>query len=211
MSVMSVRQIAGLDGKLSRFLYRFRDCFARPSGRALLLTYVLGLMSVVQRKNVEAMALDQNIAPRTLQRLLDSIAWDHHKVRDLCQQIVAKEHAHPETIGCIDETGTVKSGPHTAGVKRQYNGSRGKIENCVNTVAWSYSAPGFSVLLDTQLYLPEEWANDAARRKKTSSPTKSNSARSHRSRSIRSIARWPTASASWAGRRMNSMDRTPRS
>jgi SRSO17 transposase len=160
----------------------------------LLLAYVMGLMSVVQRKNVEAMALDQNIAPRTLQRLLDSIAWDHHKLRDECERIVAKEHAHPEAIGCIDETGTVKSGSHTAGVKRQYNGNRGKIENCVNTVALSYSAPGFSVLLDTQLYLPEEWAKDAARRKKVTSPTMSNSARSHRSRSIRSIVRWPTAS-----------------
>ena len=210
MSVMSVKQIAGLGGKLSRFLYRFRDCFARPAGRALLLAYVLGLMSVVQRKNVEAMALDQNIAPRTLQRLLDSIAWDHHKLRDRCQRIVAEEHAHPEAIGCVDETGTVKSGSHTAGVKRQYNGNRGKIENCINTVALSYSAPGFSVLLDTQLYLPEEWANDAARRKKVTSPTMSNSARSHRSRSIRSTARWPTAFASWGGRRMNSMARTLR-
>ena len=184
MSVMSVQQIAGLGRRLSRFLYRFRDCFARSAGRALLLAYVSGLMSVVQRKNVEAMALDQNIAPRTLQRLLDSIAWDHKKLRDRCQKIVADEHAHPEAIGCIDETGTVKSGPHTAGVKRQYNGSRGKVENCVNTVALSYSAPGFSVLLDAQLYLPEEWVNDAARRKKVTSPTMLNSARSHRSPSI---------------------------
>jgi len=184
MSVMSVQQIAGLGRRLGRFLYRFRDCFARSAGRALLLVYVQGLMSLVQRKNVEAMALNQGVPPRTLQRLLDSIAWDHEQVRHQCQQIVATEHAHPEAIGCIDETGTVKSGPHTAGVKRQYNGSRGKIENCVNSVALSYSAPGFSVLLDAQLYLPEEWANDPARRKKTTSPTRWSSARSLRSRSL---------------------------
>jgi SRSO17 transposase len=176
-----VQQIAGLGRRLSRFLYRFRDCFARSAGRALLLVYVRGLMSMVQRKNVEAMALDQHIAPRTLQRLLESIAWDHHLLRDRCQRIVAEEHAHPEAIGCIDETGTVKSGPHTAGVKRQYNGSRGKIENCVNTVALSYSAPGFSVLLDAQLYVPEEWASDPVRRKKVTSPTVWSFAQSHRS------------------------------
>lgn len=33
----------------------------------------------------------------------------------------------------------------------------GKIENCVNNVALSYSDPGFSCLLDAQLYLPENW------------------------------------------------------
>ncbi len=150
----------------------------------LLLVYVRGLLSGVQRKNVEAMALDQNVAPRTLQRLLDSVAWDEQKLRDRCQQIVVAEHTHAEAIGCIDETGTVKSGSETAGVKRQYNGSRGKIENCVNTVALSYSAPGFNVLLDARLYLPEEWADDPARRKKRISLTRSSFARSRRSRSI---------------------------
>jgi SRSO17 transposase len=89
----------------------------------------------VQRKNVEAIALDQKVAPRTLQRFLESIVWDEQKLRDRCQQIVATEHAHPEAIGCIDESGTTKSGNETAGVKRQYNGNRGKVENCVNNVA----------------------------------------------------------------------------
>ena len=41
-----------------------------------------------------------------------------------------KDHAHPEAIGLIDESGMHKSGRDTAGVVRQYNGNRGKIENC---------------------------------------------------------------------------------
>jgi SRSO17 transposase len=156
----------------------FIDCFARPAGRNLLQVYVRGLLSQVPRKNVEAIALNQNVAPRTLQRLLESIAWDECRLRDRCQQLIATEHAHPEAIGCVDETGTTKSGSETVGVKRQYNGNRGKIENCVNHVALSYSAPGFNTLLDAQLYLPEDWANDAERRKKTTSQRTSSSARS---------------------------------
>lgn len=178
MSLMSAKDIGRLGKMLGQFLLRFADCFARPEGRALMLTYVKGLLSSVSRKNVEAIALEQNVAPRTLQRLLESIVWDHDQVRDRCQQIVATEHAHPDAIGCIDETGMTKSGSETAGVKRQYNGNRGKIENCVNHVALSYSAPGFNVLLDAQLYLPEDWANDPARRKKLTFRTTSNSARS---------------------------------
>jgi SRSO17 transposase len=151
---MSVKDIAKLGKLLARFLANFACCFARPQGRSLLKVYVQGLLSDVQRKNVEAIAPDQGVAPRTLQRLLESIAWDEQRLRDRCQQIIAADHAHPEAIGCIDETGTAKSGSQTAGVKRQYNGNRGKIENCVNNVALAYSAPGFDCLLDARLYLP---------------------------------------------------------
>jgi SRSO17 transposase len=167
---MKVKDIAKLGKLLGQFLARFAPCFARPAGRALLLVYVRGLLSDVQRKNAEAIALDQKVAPRTLQRFLESIAWDEPLLRDRCQQIVATEHAHPEAIGCIDETGTSKSGNETAGVKRQYNGNRGKVENCINNVALAYSTPGFNCLLDARLYLPKEWADDPARRKKNYIP-----------------------------------------
>lgn len=179
---MSIKDIAKLTELLGQFLKRFACCFARPAGRTLLWIYVRGLLSDVQRKNAEAIALDQNVAPRTLQRFLESIVWDEQMLRDRIQQIVATAHAHPEAIGCIDETGTAKSGNETAGVKRQYNGNRGKIENCVNNVALAYSAPGFDCLLDAQLYLPREWTDDPARRKKTTFPTTLNSKRSLRSR-----------------------------
>ena len=178
--LMSLKDIAKLSKLLAQFLVRFASCFVRPAGRALLQTYVRGLLSDVQRKNVEAIALDQNVAPRTLQRFLESIVWDEQLLRDRCQQIVATEHVHRDAVGCIDETGTAKSGRETAGVKRQYNGNRGKIENCVNNVALAYSAPGFDCLLDARLYLPEEWANDAVRRKKSTSLTMWSFKLSHR-------------------------------
>ena len=114
---MTVKDIARLGKMLGQFLARFADCFARPAGRALLLVYVRGLLSGVQRKNAEAIALDQGVAPRTLQRFLESIVWDEQLLRDRCQQIVAAEHAHAEAIGCVDETGMAKSGRETASFK----------------------------------------------------------------------------------------------
>jgi SRSO17 transposase len=179
---MSLQDIAALGKLLGQFLGLFADCFRRPAGRLLLAVYVRGLLSNVQRKNVEAMALAQGVAVRTLQRFLESIRWCEEQLRDRCQQLVAAEHADPEALGVIDETGTTKSGGHTAGVKRQYNGNRGKVENCINTVALSYATTNFHCLLDARLYLPQEWASDPARRKKTMFPTRSNSRRSRRSR-----------------------------
>lgn len=179
---MTLEQIAALGRKLTWFLALFADCFGRRDARGLLRVYVQGQLSNLHRKTAEAIALQSGTAPRTLQRLLESIKWDEEKLRDRCQKIVAGEHAHPEAIGCVDESGTAKSGKETAGVARQWNGNRGKVDNCVVAVHLSYAAPGFQVLLGSSLYLPEAWANDAARRKKRTFPTRSSSAPSRRSR-----------------------------
>ena len=181
---MSIKDIASLGKLLAQFLAHFADCFRRPAGRQLLLVYVRGLLSDVQRKNAEAIALDQKVAGRTLQRFLESIKWDEELLRDRCQRIIASEHGDPQAIGCVDETGTTKSGSHTVGVKRQYNGNRGKVENCINNVALSYTSADFHCVLDARLYLPEEWAEDPGRRKKTTFRTTLSSKPSHRSPSI---------------------------
>lgn len=178
---MTLKQISALGRKLTLFLALFADCFGRREGRALLKVYVKGQLSNLRRKNAEAIALEFQTAPRTLQRFLESIKWDEDKLRDRCQQMVATDHAHPEAIGCVDESGTAKSGNETVGVGRQYNGNRGKVDNCVVGVHLSYAAPGFQVLLDSKLYLPEEFANDPARRKKRTCRTRSSSAPSRRS------------------------------
>jgi SRSO17 transposase len=178
---MTLKQIAELGRKLTLFLSLFADCFKRLEGRCLLRVYVSGQLSNIHRKNAEAIALEFDTKPRTLQRFLESIKWDEQRLRDRCQQIVAKEHAHPEAIGCVDESGTTKSGKETVGVSRQWNGNRGKKDNCVVAVHLSYSAPGFQTLLDSTVYLPESYANDAARRKKTTYPRKSNFVRKPRS------------------------------
>ena len=186
---MTLEQISRLGRKLTSFLALFADCFGRCEARTLLKIYVQGQLSNVHRKTAEAIALQFDKAPRTLQRFLESIRWDEQRLRDRCQQIVARDHAHPEAIGCVDESGTTKSGHETVGVGRQYNGNRGKIDNCVVGVHLSYSAPGFQVLLDSSLYLPEDWANDPARRKKHTCPRRSASAPSRRSHWTKSIAR----------------------
>ncbi|MCP5091428.1 MAG: transposase [Gammaproteobacteria bacterium] len=178
---MTLEQIAALGRKLTLFLALFADCFGRRAGRGLLQVYVQGQLSSLHRKTAEAIALQFDTAPRTLQRFLESIKWDEEQLRNRCQQIIASEHAHPEAIGCVDESGTAKSGKETVGVGRQYNGNRGKVDNCVVGVHLSYAAPGFQVLLDSELYLPEAFANDAARRKKHTCRRRSSFAPNRRS------------------------------
>ena len=133
---MLLQDIRKLTRLLGQILSLYDDCFPRPAGRPLMAVYVQGLLSDVQRKNVEAIAIDQNVAPRTLQRLLESIAWHEHAVRDRCQKIIATGHAHDEAIGTIDETGTAKSRSHTCGVKRQYNAIAVKLKTPSTVSRW---------------------------------------------------------------------------
>ncbi len=166
---MTLKQIAGLGRKLATFLLLFSDCFKRKDGFDLLRVYVSGQLSDVHRKNCEAIALKFGRKPRTLQRFLESVKWNEERLRVKCQQIVARDHAHADAIGTIDESGNTKSGKETVGVDRQYNGNRGKIDNCVVGVHLGYVAPGFQTLIDSQLYLTKDCVNDRDRRKKTSS------------------------------------------
>jgi SRSO17 transposase len=178
---MTLKQIASLGKELAKFLVLFVGRFRSRPGFALLAVYVQGLLSNLQRKNIEAMALELGTAPRTLQRFVESIKWDETGVRDDCQRLVAHEHGHPEAIGCVDESGTAKSGNHTAGASRQWLGSCGKVDNGVVGVHLSYSSPGFQCLLDSEVYLPLDWANDPERRKKITFPPRSCSVPSRKS------------------------------
>jgi len=164
---MTLKEMKNLGRMMMSFLALFKGCFHSSAGRRLLMVYVKGQLSDIQRKNCEAIALKFNVVPRTLQRFLESIKWNEEQVRDRCIEIVVRDHAHPEAIGFIDESGIAKSGNSTAGVGRQYNGNRGKVENCTVGVHLGYSTPQLQTILDSRLYLPEDWANDPTRRKKT--------------------------------------------
>ncbi|MFB3112135.1 MAG: IS701 family transposase [Gemmatimonadales bacterium] len=161
---MDARQITELGVQLISFLEEVDDCFGRSEPREHLLTYVSGQLSDLPRKSIEPIALGNGTPPRTLQRFLESARWDERRLRDRLQGIVVRDHAHPQAIGTIDESGHPKKGRHTAAVKRQWCGNTGKIDNCVVSVHLGYVAGDFQCLLDSDLYLPKDWANDPVRR-----------------------------------------------
>ncbi len=167
---MDVQQIKGLGRELKKFLDEFGDCFARSEPREHLCTYVQGQLSDLPRKSIEPMALAAGVTPRTLQNFVAQLLWDGPRLRDRLQWIVAREHAHPQAIGIVDESGNPKKGRHTAGVQRQWCGNTGKRDNCVVGVHLGYVAGDFHCLLDSDLYLPQVWVEDPVRRREVGIP-----------------------------------------
>jgi SRSO17 transposase len=160
---MDVNHIRQLEPKLTRFLDRFRDCFDRRDTRAHLGVYVRGRLSDLPQKSVEPIALEADVAPRTLQEFLSQHRWDEDRLRDRLQRLVAAEHRGPHTIGIFDETGDPKKGDKTPGVQKQWCGRLGKTENCVVTVHRGLARGDFHCLLDGELFLPESWDADRDR------------------------------------------------
>ena len=70
----------------------------------------------------------------------------------------------------IDDTGFPKQGRHSVGVARQYCGMLGKQDNCQVAVSVSLACEAGSLPVAWQLYLPQEWADDPARREKAGVP-----------------------------------------
>jgi SRSO17 transposase len=131
---MDVESIEELGGKLSNFLSHFSDCGSEEV-QAHIQSYVEGQVSLIDRKNVEQIALHSGEAPRTLQDFLASYDWDHERMRNRIQQIVAKDHAHVHSVGIVDETSFSKKGDKTPGVQRQWCGAAGKTDNCTVTLS----------------------------------------------------------------------------
>ena len=153
------------------FHARFRGLFGRKEPRLQAVKYVRALLMPLGRKNswqlAEAMGDQSSDAT---QRLLYRSNWDADAARDILQRFVSERFGDEEAIGVVDETGFIKKGNRSAGVKRQYSGTAGKIENCQMGTFLSYASPSGHVFLDRRLYLPEEWCTDSSRRARAHVP-----------------------------------------
>jgi len=160
---------------------RYLDGLAEVMGHAdrvgPLRDYCTGLMLDCERKSVEPMAA-VTAAGRTSaqhQSLLHFVgqgAWSDELVLGKVREMVLPEIEHhgPIEAWIIDDTAFPKKGSHSVGVGRQYCGQMGKQENCQAAVSLSIANHHASLPVCYQLYLPQDWAGDAARRRKAGVP-----------------------------------------
>lgn len=157
--------------ELERLHTRITPRFARPEPRHRALAYLKGIVSGVSRKNGWQLAEQAGEArPDGMQRLLNSAAWDEGLVRDDLRAYILERLGDPQAVLVVDETSFPKRGKKSAGVKKQYCGTTGKVENCQVGVFLSYVSEKGHTLIDRELYLPKEWIDDAARRREAGIP-----------------------------------------
>src|SRR5450631_17123 len=136
-------------GELRVLHNRLRPYFVRSEARDRAIRYIQGLLSEVKRKNDWQLAEQAGEAtPDGMQRLLNEAEWSAEAVRDELQRYILEHVAEADGILVVDETGFLKQGTHSAGVKRQYSGTAGRVANCQVGVFLAYASRQGHALLD---------------------------------------------------------------
>jgi SRSO17 transposase len=135
------------------------------------LLYVRGLVEQGGRKSLQPTLFRLEESParyESMQQFLADSPWDPRLLVRACAERVAPEIGVVAWV--VDDTGIVKDGRHSPGVKRQYSGTLGKIGNCQITVSVHAVGERGTLPLGWRLYLPEEWCDDLLRRRKAKIP-----------------------------------------
>src|SRR6266699_3711985 len=146
--------------------------FVMPSQRALeteadphsMPLYLQGLLSHLPRKNAEEIAAWVAVERQVMQDFIGIAPWDHPPLIGVLVGQVAKRLGEPDGIIAFDPSSFPKRGTHSVGVKRQWCGHRGQVDNCQVGVFMGYVSEQDHALLDFRLSLPEDWARDEQRR-----------------------------------------------
>ena len=153
------------------FMEVISGVFASKSGRVLAQNYILGLLGPAERKNGWQLAESLGFqTPYSLQQFLYRGCWSADELRDSLRQYAIMHMGEPDGVLVVDETGFLKQGKKSCGVKRQYSGTAGKVANCQIGVFLIYASSKGFTFLDRKLYLPEEWLQDRERCKQAGIP-----------------------------------------
>jgi SRSO17 transposase len=134
--------------------------------------YLQGMLLNQGRGNISTyskLVPDSNY--QSLHHFITHSPWSSNEVIDHIQIDTSYLMGDPEESSLqIDESGFPKQGNSSAGVKRQYCGRLGKVENSQVGVFLGYCNGSLRTLIDGRLYLPEDWSKDPARRTKSGVP-----------------------------------------
>ena len=116
--------------RLSTFMKPFVKTFHGQAPAQHAQTYVCGLLSDLERKNVESIAyrFDQSRLP--LQGFIGWGAWDDAPLRQELRSQVKTHLGQGDGVLVFDPSGFPKSGGESVGVARQWCGRLGKVDNC---------------------------------------------------------------------------------
>lgn len=156
--------------RLEMFMKPFVESLVRKEQVEHAQTFVRGLLSNLDHKNVESIAYRFGQERLPLQWFMGVSPWDHRPLGDELVRQVGSKLGDDDGVIVFDPSAFPKSGCESVGVKRQWCGRLGKIDNCQVAVYLGYVSRHEHALVDTRLYLPQEWARDKSRRKKAGVP-----------------------------------------
>jgi SRSO17 transposase len=163
--------------RFSAYVEQLSGCLGHADRIEPFRSYCTGLLLPGDRKSVEPMAArlkpeGTSAHHQSLLHFVGQAPWDEKALLRAVREAVLPVMTADEPIAAwiIDDTSFPKKGTHSVGVARQYCGQLGKQDNCQVAVSLSVATTSLSLPVGWQLYLPEAWVDDAARRQKAKVP-----------------------------------------
>jgi SRSO17 transposase len=174
---MGLRRSEAIESRFTAYVEGLTSVIGHADRAKPLRDYCTGLMMPCERKSVEPMAAitapERTAAQhQSLLHFVGEGKWSDEKVLAKVRALVLPQIERHGSIEAwiIDDTGFPKKGQHSVGVTRQYCGQLGKQDNCQVAVSLSLANHHASLPVAYRLYLPEDWAKDSGRRRKTGVP-----------------------------------------
>jgi SRSO17 transposase len=156
--------------RLTSFLQRYLPKFYRVEQRHNATLVIRGLISGLERKTCEPIAIEAGLPRKPIQFFVGAGKWDDEAVMTELRQHVREDLAESDGVVVVDPSAFPKKGTESCGVGRQWCGRNGKVDNCQVGVFLAYAAEAGYAPLGRRLDLPKDWAEDSARREKCHVP-----------------------------------------
>jgi SRSO17 transposase len=156
--------------RLSTFMAPFVETLQGQALTQHARTSVSGLLSDVERKNVESLAYHVGQNRLGLQGFIGWADWADAPLRQTLLDQVGQQLGQGDGVLVFDPSAFPKSGRESVGVARQWCGRLGKVDNCQVAIYLGYVSAHGHTLVDLRLYLPKEWTQDKARLHKAGVP-----------------------------------------
>ena len=126
--------------RLREFVVPYQQAFETEAAQRNVHLYLQGLLSHLPRKNAEDIAALVDVERLVIHAFIGTAPWDHRPLITVLVGQVVERLGAPDGIIAFDPSSVPKRGTHSVGVKRQWCGHRGKIDNCQVGVYMGYVA-----------------------------------------------------------------------
>jgi len=162
--------IQGMLKRLEQFINPFITSLGRAEPKVNAQFYISGLLSDLERKNIESIAYRYDRDRRALQRFIGTAPWDYKPLQQELVRQVGLDLGEDDGVIVFDPSGHKKCGNDSVGVQHQWIGRFGKVDNCQVGIYMGYASRKEHALVDERLYLPKAWAKDKTGRRKCGVP-----------------------------------------
>ena len=128
------------------------------------LSYLSGLLRMEAKRNFANIGRQTDVATQNMHHFMSNSPWSGSLLVSKARADIGQQDEFQNgSMLLLDESADDKAGDHTVGSGRQYNGRRGKVDNCLVGVFLSYvdASCQYHTWVDGELFLVEDWFSDA--------------------------------------------------